>query len=326
MTPSRGIRAFSLIEVLIAVLILAIGMLGLGAIFPVVIKQQRQATEATLGLTAASAARLELINNGSLYGAPLIVPTGGSIEPGPTPPWTAFLDTLNRPPRDAGKPKAPTVEVATGRISLGGGGAGLIPMAARLFPAPHSGSQPRFVWDLLGRSVTGGQIEVFIFVRPIDPNIRVRPGSTLSDMLAPRNAAGDLLDPLALAVAVDKISKLPTLTGTGEYSLPVSLAVRNGAFNDTDADRTNDRNRITLRASTAEERTLAAAATRVNQKLIDVLGNVYTVTGIPKDASDPYTVLIDPPVPADVLNASSLERVHFTPQIPVAVTKVKIQP
>ncbi|MFG0330836.1 MAG: prepilin-type N-terminal cleavage/methylation domain-containing protein [Phycisphaerales bacterium] len=43
-------RAFSLTEVLIATVILAIGLIGVGAIFPAVIVQQRQATDSTTAL------------------------------------------------------------------------------------------------------------------------------------------------------------------------------------------------------------------------------------------------------------------------------------
>lgn len=49
----RGQRGFSLVEVLMAVLILGLGLLGLGAIMPAVVKQQRTGTDQTFGTLAA---------------------------------------------------------------------------------------------------------------------------------------------------------------------------------------------------------------------------------------------------------------------------------
>jgi prepilin-type N-terminal cleavage/methylation domain-containing protein len=46
-------RGFSLVEVLMAVLILGLGLLGLGAIMPAVVKQQRTGTDQTFGTLAA---------------------------------------------------------------------------------------------------------------------------------------------------------------------------------------------------------------------------------------------------------------------------------
>ncbi|MFN0133094.1 MAG: prepilin-type N-terminal cleavage/methylation domain-containing protein [Phycisphaerales bacterium] len=46
-------RAFTLIEVLIGILVLALGLLGLGAVIPVVVREQRLATDATLGVAVA---------------------------------------------------------------------------------------------------------------------------------------------------------------------------------------------------------------------------------------------------------------------------------
>jgi prepilin-type N-terminal cleavage/methylation domain-containing protein len=53
----RAARAFTLVEVLMAVLVLAIGLLGLGAVLPMVVKQQRDSADSTFGQLAADSAR-----------------------------------------------------------------------------------------------------------------------------------------------------------------------------------------------------------------------------------------------------------------------------
>ena len=56
------LRAFTLIEVLIAILVLAIGLLGLGAVFPAVIAEQRNAFAVIEGENTASSAEAMLSN------------------------------------------------------------------------------------------------------------------------------------------------------------------------------------------------------------------------------------------------------------------------
>lgn len=58
-----GLRhAFSLIEILISILILSLGILGLGALFPAVIREQRNSTDAVVGAFIAQSAAQQLRN------------------------------------------------------------------------------------------------------------------------------------------------------------------------------------------------------------------------------------------------------------------------
>lgn len=321
----RLLSAFSLIEVLISVLVLALGLLGLGAMFPVVIRQQRNATDAVLGTMAANAARLELENNGLLRGQAVIPATsGGPVDEVGIYPWDSVLVSL------AGSTflAMPTYESDTGVMRIGeGASVASIPLAARLFPAPsQTGAQPRYVWDLAYRVAGSDRLEVFIFVRPIDPNIRITPGQNLSSVLAPTNPSGDLLNPTRLAVGVDRSTRMPTLAGVGDYSVPVEMQVASVVLNDTNTTPDDDRNRISLSPSGSVERALASTVVRTGQRIVDRLGTIYTVVGIPKSSPREFTVLVEPPIPSAVANARNIGPVYFVPQTPAAVTKVMIIP
>ena len=62
MTNTRAhqaaVRGFTLIEVLIGVLVLSLALLGLGALFPVVLREQRIARETVLGVSVQRSAEI----------------------------------------------------------------------------------------------------------------------------------------------------------------------------------------------------------------------------------------------------------------------------
>lgn len=87
-----GARAFTLIEILIAVLVLALGLLGLGAVFPVVVRQQRMASDTVQGITALRSAEAFILSQGRgiIRDNPAATGDLGWLnEPSLTPaPWT----------------------------------------------------------------------------------------------------------------------------------------------------------------------------------------------------------------------------------------------
>jgi hypothetical protein len=53
----RVVAAFTLVEILISIMILALGVLGLGVLFPVVIREQRMGVDASTGIVVANTAK-----------------------------------------------------------------------------------------------------------------------------------------------------------------------------------------------------------------------------------------------------------------------------
>jgi hypothetical protein len=339
MRPSirKTLRAFSLIEVLISVVVLALGLLGLGAMFPVVIRQQRQAVDTALGLSAINSAKAELEGNLMFQGGQVLNASGTMQDlPGfganDLPPFEQWFNRLNVA-AFKGRIVDPEeyVDLNSGELLIGDAQVLRVPVGARLFPSAHSANvQPRYVWDVLARtpnlpgvSSDREEIQLVVFIRPIDQNIRVDRGSTLSDMIATRDNNGLLLPtPDRLAVAVNQ--GRPMLTGVGQYSAPASMNLQNVAYVDEAKDPARRRTRMRLNPSGADEQQLASYVLRVGQRIVDSFGNVYTVRNV-ADA-ETYSVDVDPPVPSRYENASEISPVYFTPQMPAEVRVLTIKP
>jgi prepilin-type N-terminal cleavage/methylation domain-containing protein len=341
-------RGFTLIEVLVGILILAIALLGLGAIVPVVVRAQRQATDATHGTVAVRAAESYLrgsrelnrlganLNNGRAgFGVWLLDPAWS-----PTPAVNQANAYLWDPPA------AIELNATTGRMLLEYAPTDppsptMIHVADRLYPARDSGQvAPQYVWDIVCRRMAtpAGEpwrLQAAVFVRRLDMNIRLPigqvPGSnpprswSVYDVVTghPSLPAGAAKVP----VAVDS-QGYPTNTGAGDYA---GVRLASASFSSADPDRLKlDLFNGLGYASRPADLVLAR---QPGQRLVDNLGNVYMVLGTYEGDLSGNTVLIDPPVPGGVPDPSQgapverqLRQVAFTPQIPAAVSVIEFRP
>ena len=374
MTRRHFIAAFSLIEVLISIVVLALGMLGLGAVIPVVVREQRIATEQVFGTSVLQSAEAFLSKRGALY-EPVLY---SGVTLSPLAHWRdesdnrGGLDFSNNGvgnESEWGTWVSPEIDQDTGDLVLppatDGGPkpidlAGRIRIQDRLFPEPHTGgeqpetrSEPQYVWDFVGRRVyepdpyqqgtsglrPTGAVQFAIFVRTVDAGLRVPEGERLSSVLTGGGRVTPSKRRPAVAVgSTGNLQGLPVPASTPntsvEYSVPIVVPVaRNVRFNPAATDRTQRPDRLALRVDqTADNGTntvprpgdVFRLLSQTGQKLVDSLGNVYTVTGV--EDADGWIVRIDPPVPSNVYKSDDLVSVAFVPQIPIAVSVLAVEP
>lgn len=315
---------FTLIEVLIATLILSLGLLGLFALFPGVIQQQRNARDEALGTVAARTAT-SLLEGGSLFEPQALTylrqdpyfsfrsrnhascadernPKNNAADRGVAYLWENDWDWTGLLPEVRNR------YLDEGILTFGGGKVVLrcnptilqrdsssVFAASRVLPEVYVGT-PQFVWDVVMRRVAptgpddpkGVPLQAAIFVRRIDPGIDVPREKTLSDVLTGRNLSS--ATQRRLPVTVDPRG-LPSGDGAGRYALVLSAEVEA-----LPSDPNLPRGLMLLKKSDgpyARENDLDMAR-QVGQKLVDNFGVVRTVTEVP--TKYPNGVIVDPPV------------------------------
>jgi prepilin-type N-terminal cleavage/methylation domain-containing protein len=345
---SRHARGFSLIEVLIAIVVLALGLLGLASVFPMVVGQQKQATDSVQGVALERSAAEALASHARLSQASRDLSGNGQIEAAEERGWDVCtrLATWSRTGRwvlaeDTGPNSAMEYHV-DGRVELRGADAAaqfVIPPVLRLAPMAESLSvktEPRYVWDFVARRVDAGAtndpantrtfgddaVQVVVFVRALDPGIRRPTAGLPGGVVAFLPAA--IRQGLIAPVAVDPATGVPTGDGRGDYShirrfqyqFPVPA----------------NRSLIAIDSDAALGVNLRRYAALVGQKFVDQVGVVHTVVRVSAGpgAADPPRAVLDTPVSPQVdrvtLDQGQTDpHMLFTPQVPVAVSVRTIQ-
>lgn len=186
-------RGFSLIEVLVSVVVLALGLLGLAAVFPTVVRQQRLASDGVEGASLERSVREWVANHAGLNAkttGAINVNTGlydssdlrGWLTLLGEPVWSPMVNQNFSQfptywsyqgqwmvPNTQGGNEGINIERTTGDMLLGDAptyddasaqfsGGVPIPLVERLIPTPDLGAgvAPRFVFDFAGRRIDIG--------------------------------------------------------------------------------------------------------------------------------------------------------------------------
>lgn len=351
--------AFSLIEVLIAVLVLGLGLLGLAAIFPVVIDAQRTAVDRSLAVSASDSIEAAVLNHSGLNFKPVADGPAGFRG---LQAWQRDLNWSEDGewvlPDEGGNF---TIDGNDGKLTIAGfnGGSDLdISMRERLFPVPYTrGTEPRFVWDIIARRVPQGidpstgwsseptvsdPLEVAIFIRRIETGVRAPDRARsrqqdwptlgrrvrLSDVLTQSNEVNAAERRLPVGMRSDGRA---SGEGRAPYALPFEVRIATSPTYGTSAtELPNDY--LAIQSSTWSQR---VSATQVGQKLLDARGNVYTVLRVDDSfttSADTVVVQVDRPVASWIRSRPSPldPTLNFnlitTPQVMSEIRVVRITP
>jgi len=205
----RAFAAFTLIEILIAIVILAIGLLGLGVVFPVVIRQQRLALEAVSAEAAMGQIEAQLRANRAMRVDPPEEPIAsteqvretrwGRVAPartngaGTAPQLRIYLpeSNVNISSEDVFEQTGsfggfrfgmeyvaqPEGMGTDGDLALSwdnsGGKKFFIPLSQRLVPSSTDElRRPQFVWDMALLRPNTDRLKAVVFLRRVSTGIR----------------------------------------------------------------------------------------------------------------------------------------------------------
>lgn len=370
---------FSLIEVLIGILVLALGLVGLAAVFPTVVRQQQVAADQSLGVSVGKSAVATLKKHRELSRT---LSDANYLEGLNYPPLTTdTLDTTIDLERLVGwsiltwntqwsldgswdlpyegtspTPTEPiSIDPASGNCIIGSAngyyvrqvvngttfqddprkirtGGIAIRTADRLVPNAET---PRFVWDFVARRVDLGErhlgtelrtyrddgVQVVVFVRRIDPGIRVPTNGALRNEIVGGSATR-----VPVAASPTNVPTLDGLGGTGgvaRYSIVQPLQFVFGS----DANGP----RYDLLDLNGPEAALLPYAAQVGQRFVDQLGGVHKVVEV-LEPVNPATrrVRLESAMRADYATAApqpngAMELI-FVPQIPASVEVFSTSP
>jgi prepilin-type N-terminal cleavage/methylation domain-containing protein len=341
-------RAFTLIEVLIGIIVLALGLLGLAAIFPAVVVQQRSASDAVQGESVAKSAKSMLLGFDKLnapvngWDAARDVPAVGRKTLGAAMVGTSDIPSWELPFVGTAGSAAFVSDSDTGQITIGDPTKPTtlvkIPARARLFPLPRRGSgsvsdEPRYVWDFAVRRIIsraeGGNrraniddpLQVAIFVRRIDTGIRRGApgdeGATLHDRF--ELSAGGNFD--YMPVVVDS-NGVPTFDGRLRPGLAEYSGINRVSFDFSGdavvgSDRMWVRDRLVNGTATALTTGELPFYAQVGQKVLLESGKLLIVTSI----DDQGRMVFDKKVDRTDIDAATGVGYYglMTPQIPAAI-------
>lgn len=347
-TP-RAAAAFSLIEILVSVLILGLGLLGLGALFPVVLREQRIGTDNILGVVVTNNVKAALPHmdlNPLLQGWN----TGDPRDVWSNWRWHTADDVteLDTEDYELGEWWVAPVD-NNGDATFGDDSSSnrqvLVPLRSRLYPFAGAGSsRPQYVWDIAvhrvpdfvpGNSSRFDPLHAVIFVRRVDPRIRFNETAnvTLLRTFVDRSLPADQW---RLPVGREPGNGiLPTLDGTDgsggvAYSEPV-VADRGMDFDfDMSIPAALVPGRYISNINTNPGQEIGRLMAQPNQRLVDNLGNIYTVEVIENDPANAgrKRVRINPPIPETLrttdTNRPRVVQFVFTPQVPAGVAVVEV--